>query len=38
VRPDGLVIDATNPPLVLDWSKVGVIADALAAAVPENAA
>jgi hypothetical protein len=38
VRADGLVIDALSPALVLDWSKVGAIADALAAAVPENAA
>ena len=38
VRADGLVIDALSPPLVLDWSKVGAIADALAAAVPENTA
>jgi hypothetical protein len=38
VSPDGLVIDATNPPLVLDWSDVGAIADALAAAAPESAA
>jgi hypothetical protein len=38
VSPDGLVIDATNPPLVLDWSEVGVIADALAATAPESAA
>jgi hypothetical protein len=38
VRPEGLVIDATNPPLVLDWIEVGAIADALAAAAPENAA
>jgi hypothetical protein len=38
VRPDGLIIDAMNPPLVLDWSKVGAIADALAAAIPDNAA
>jgi hypothetical protein len=38
VRPDGLVIEATNPPLVLDWSKVGAIAAALAAAAPEDVA
>ena len=38
VRADGLVIDAMTPPLVLDWSTVGAIADALAATVPENAA
>jgi hypothetical protein len=38
VRPEGLLIDAMNPPLELDWSKVGAIAEALAAAAPENAA
>jgi hypothetical protein len=38
VRPDGLVIEATNPPLVLEWSEVGAIAAALAAAAPEDAA
>jgi len=37
VRPDGLVIEAMNPPLALDWSEVGAIADALGAAAPENA-
>jgi hypothetical protein len=38
VREDGLVIDAINPPLVLGWSEVGAIADALVAAAPEHAA
>jgi hypothetical protein len=38
VHPDELVIAAMNPPLVLAWSEVGAIADALAAAVPESAA
>ncbi len=38
VRPDGLIVEALNPPLMLDWSDVGAIADALAAAAPENAA
>ena len=37
VCPDGLVIEARNPPLVLDWSEVGAIAGALAAAVPDGA-
>jgi hypothetical protein len=37
VRPDGLVIEARNPPLVLAWGEVSAIADALVAAIPGDA-
>ena len=36
VRPDGIVIEARDPPLVLGWSEVGAIAGALVAVAPED--
>ncbi|ACB94865.1 hypothetical protein [Beijerinckia indica] len=36
VTPDGLLLQARQPPLPLDWTEVGVIAESLKELAPED--